>query len=294
MDAHRRDTHRRYRQRRYLEIAAGGLLAITAVTVLVVAMIQGALNERRAGQNPSQAGSGAADTLQQPSLPTLPANPYGQEDFALEDGYMTCLAGETLHGIDVSFWQGDIDWQAVKDSGVEFVMIRLGWRSSKTGELSPDENAYKNLEGATQVGLPVGGYFFSQAKNPEEAAEEAAFTLEIIKDYTLTMPIVYDWEYLGEESRAADMDARTLTDSTKAFCEAIEAAGHEAMIYFNPAFHNQKQMFIEELAQYHFWLAMYDSEMDYPYQVDMWQYSCTGTVPGIQGDVDLNIYFKYE
>jgi len=225
--------------------------------------------------------------------PTIPPNPYQASDFAESDGYKTCLAGKSMHGIDVSYWQGDIDWEKVKQSGVEFVMIRLGWRGSKDGELSADENVYQNLQGASEAGLLIGGYFFSQAVNTQEAREEAAYALEILNGFPVDMPIVYDWEYLNEEARTAHVGARTLTDCTKAFCREIEEAGYEAMIYFNPA-QAHKKMYLGELTDYRFWLAMYDSEMDYPYRVDMWQYSCTGSVPGIQGDVDLNLYFIYE
>ena len=86
------------------------------------------------------------------------------------------------------------------------------------------------------------------------------------------------------------MDARTLTDCIKTFCSRVEAEGYKSMIYFNPHFHENEVLYLDELTDYHFWLAMYDTRMDYPYQIDMWQYSCTGSVPGITGDVDLNLY----
>ena len=95
---------------------------------------------------------------------------------------------------------------------------------------------------------------------------------------------------LGEDARTADVDARTLTDCIKTFCGRVEAEGYKSMIYFNPHFHENEVLYLDELTDYHFWLAMYDTRMDYPYQIDMWQYSCTGSVPGIYGDVDLNLY----
>ena len=269
------DAKKRYRLRRYLELTALVLLVVTAVTALTMAVLRG-------GTRPAQAT--------EPS--TLPANPYGPEDFPTEpDGTVRCLADGVEYGIDVSFWQGEIDWQKVRDSGVKFAVIRLGWRSSKTGELSMDENALKNLQGATAAGLPIGGYFFSQARTPEEAKEEAEFALKIMEGYEFALPIGFDWEYMGAESRSHGVDARTLTDSAKAFCDTVEAAGHEAMIYFNPFYHDRQRMYMEELQGYHLWLAMYDSPMNYPYEVQLWQYSCTGTVPGITGDVDLNFLF---
>ena len=141
--------------------------------------------------------------------------------------------------------------------------------------------------------MMVGGYFFSQAITPEEAVEEANYVLELIQGMEMDMPIVYDWEYISDESRTGFVDARLLTDCTIAFCEQILQAGQKPMIYFN-ADQSHKQMFLEGLTEYPFWLAMYESEMDYPYKIDMWQYTNTGTVPGIDGNVDLNLYFTYE
>lgn len=234
----------------------------------------------------------------EPSVPettkeTIPPNPYVPEDFTTEGEFVDCVVGTTRRGIDVSSWQGQIDWQQVKESGVEFVMIRAGWRGSEQGVLSTDKNAQQNYEGAKAAGLDVGCYFFSQAITPEEAVEEAEFLLEQIAGWELDMPVAYDWEYISADSRTGNMEPRLLTDCTIAFCERIFAAGHNPMIYFNVD-QSHKQMYLEELTKYPFWLAMYESEMTYPYKIHMWQYSNTGSVPGIQGDVDLNIQFIYE
>ena len=154
-------------------------------------------------------------------------------------------------------------------------------------------SARANYAGASAAGVAVGGYFFSQSISVEEAIEEANYVLSIIDGWDVQMPIVYDWEYIDETSRTGNVDARTLTDCTKAFCDTIEAAGYEAMIYFNEN-QSHKQMYLEELTDYKFWLAQYSTNLDYPYQIDMWQYSDQGTVPGIAGNVDLNLYFPYE
>ena len=224
---------------------------------------------------------------------TVEPNPYTPEDFTTEGDYVNCISGESQFGIDVSYWQGDIDWQQVKDAGVEFAMIRVGWRGSEQGLLDIDEYAQQNYEGAKAVGIKVGCYFFSQSISPEEAVEEAEYVLSLIEGWQVDMPVVYDWEYISADSRTGNMDARLLTDCTKAFCERIRQAGYTPMIYFN-ADQSHKQMYLEELTDYPFWLAMYESEMNYPYKIDMWQYSNTGTVPGINGNVDLNLYFTYE
>ena len=265
----------------YIELGLGLLVGLTALVLLAVVLVQNALKEsqREAAQPTTEAAA------------VLPTNPYGPEDFRVEEnGYITCLTGEARQGIDVSEWQGDIDWQQVKDGGIEFAIIRLGYRRSETGELSTDEKALANLQGAAEAGIPTGAYFFSQAVTTQEALEEAEYALSLLEGYTLTYPLIYDWEYLGEDARTADVDARTLTDCIKIFCGRVEEAGFQSMIYFNPHFHENEVLYLEELTDYHFWLAMYDTQMDYPYQIDMWQYSCTGSVPGITGDVDLNLY----
>lgn len=265
----------------YIELGLGLLVGLTALVLLAVVLVQNALKEsqREAAQPTTEAAA------------VLPTNPYGPEDFRVEEnGYITCLTGEARQGIDVSEWQGDIDWQQVKDGGIEFAIIRLGYRRSETGELSTDEKALANLQGAAEAGIPTGAYFFSQAVTTQEALEEAEYALSLLEGYTLTYPLIYDWEHLGEDARTADVDARTLTDCIKTFCGRVEEAGFQSMIYFNPHFHENEVLYLEELTDYHFWLAMYDTQMDYPYQIDMWQYSCTGSVPGITGDVDLNLY----
>ena len=124
--------------------------------------------------------------------------------------------------------------------------------------------------------------------------EEAEFLLKRIRDYDITLPVVYDWEQVeAEDARTNNMDARTLTDCTLAFCRVIEEAGYDAMIYFN---RNQgaNLMYLEELTEYPFWLAAYTDRMPYPYLVEMWQYTDRGRVPGIEGNVDINVMFFYE
>ncbi len=227
------------------------------------------------------------------TLPPPTASVYTHTDFGYVDGYLTCLSGPCMLGVDVSSWQQGVDWSQVKDAGMDFAMLRLGYRGTEQGGLFADDYAQTNYENATAAGLSVGGYFFSQAITPEEARQEAEYVLELIKGWDVQMPIVYDWEYVDEEARTADVDGRTLTDCTIAFCETIKNAGYEPMIYFNPEL-ERKQMFLEELTAYKFWLALYSEEMSYPYRVDMWQYTNQGTVPGITGAADINILFLYE
>ena len=216
----------------------------------------------------------------------LPENPYTEEDFDYEGRFLTCTAGPCLLGVDVSSWQYDITWPLVKAAGIDFAMIRLAWRGSTEGGMDEDSYARINYQGAKDAGLKVGGYFFSQATTPEEAVEEAEFILKMAEVMEFDMPIVFDWEQTG--GRTANMDPRTLTDCAKAFCQTIEEGGLEAMVYFNVYFACY-EMYLEELTDYQFWLAMYNSKMDFPYQIDMWQHTDHGSVPGIEGPVDLNI-----
>ena len=230
-----------------------------------------------------------------PTLPPPEANPYGRNDFQYnENNYLSCLAGESSNGIDVSAYQGEVDWEKVAASGIDFAMVRAGYRGyGEKGTLVEDKYAKDNLEGAIAAGLDVGVYFFSQALNTQEVEEEVAFLLEIIEGYELTMPVVYDWEYISEEARTANMDARTLTDCSLHFCKLIEEAGYTPMVYFNT---NQARdlLYLPELKEYDFWLAWYSDRMRFPYKLKMWQYTCYGRVPGIEGDVDINILFHYD
>lgn len=220
--------------------------------------------------------------------PVLTPNPFTPEDFYYDGDFLACSAAETVMGIDVSHHQKEIDWQQVKAAGVEFVMVRLGNRGIGDGKLYIDSYAVSNLRGAREAGLKVGAYFYSQALNLEEAREEANLALEILDGFQLDMPLVYDWE---QESRTENMDARTLTDCTLAFCEVVESAGYEPMVYFN-SFQAQELLILEELTQYPWWLAMYDITSEFPYKVDMWQYTCTGSIPGIAGNVDINLLLQ--
>ncbi len=224
--------------------------------------------------------------------PTIPVNPYTPTDFDLDGDFMTCLSGDYRIGIDVSAWQEEINWQQVADAGVEFVILRIAWSGSEKGVLAEDTCFRRHYEGATAAGLQVGGYFFSQAISPEEAAEEAEYALSILEDRSLQMPLFFDWEELSPNYRTNKMDVRTMTDCVKTFCERVKEAGYEPGIYFNPDLAG-RLLYLEELTDYRFWLALYGTEMNYGYKVDLWQYTNAGHVPGINGDVDLNIYLNY-
>ena len=233
-------------------------------------------------------------TEPEPTLPPPEANPFGKLDFQYEGRYLKLRDGESVTGIDVSSWQKEIDWEQVKASGVEFAMIRLGYRGYETGVIGMDRYAIANLDGAIAAGLDVGIYFFSQALTPEEAEEEAYYVVKQLEPYQeyITMPVVYDWEHVSDEdARSNDMrDPDILTDCTLSFLQTIEVAGYRPMVYFNRT-QSWKYLNLEELKDYEFWLAAYTQRMDFPYKIKMWQYTNAGKVPGVEGNCDINIYF---
>ncbi len=226
-----------------------------------------------------------------PTLPPPAANPYDAFDFQYDGRYLKLLYDDCRVGIDVSSHQGRIDWTQVAQTDVELAMVRAGFRGyGKAGKLVVDEFARINIAAAREAGLDVGVYFFSQAVNVEEAAEEAELLLQTIQGLEITLPVVYDWEYISSEARTANVDPRTLTDCALTFCGIIEEAGYTPMVYFNK-YQSTHLMYLAELKQYDFWLAFYSDRMDYPYKLRMWQYTDSGSVPGIKGNVDLNVYF---
>ena len=230
------------------------------------------------------------ETLTSPTIPPE-LNPLGKYDFQYNrNNYLVLAHGESYPGVDVSAFQGEIDWQKVADSGIRFAMLRLGYRGyGQKGTLVKDEYIDANLKGAQEAGLSIGAYFFSQATDLKEVEEEMDFMLEILGDTELDMPIVFDWEYISETARTAKVDAQTLTDMTLYFCKNMEEKGYSPMVYFN--WHQADTlMYLTDLEEYPFWLAYYADRMVYPYKVEMWQWTSSGVVPGINGNVDINVY----
>lgn len=230
-----------------------------------------------------------ADT--EPSEPTVQeTTSYVAPEFAYENGYLTCTNDDTRLGIDVSEHQKSVDWDQVKAAGVDFVMIRIGYRGYTEGRLYMDSYFDQHFRGAREAGLDVGVYFFSQATTPAEARAEALFLLTLLNWRKLDMGIAYDWEFVSGDNRTSNMDGRTMTDCAIAFCEIIAAAGHTPMVYFNQ--HQADNYYrLEELDHYDFWFAQYTDEPDFPHRVKMWQYTDEGTVPGIPVNVDINLYW---
>ena len=195
-----------------------------------------------------------------------------------------------LFGIDVSKWNGDIDWDKVKADGVEFVMIRCGYRGSVTGALVEDPNFLQNIRGAKKAGLKVGVYFFTQAINEVEAVEEASMVLALCDGFELDYPVIIDSEGAGGNGRADSLDVQTRTKVCAAFCQTIDHAGYEAGVYASRSWYNAN-LEVSELDKYRIWLAEYRSTPLYSGYYDMWQYTSKGKINGIEGNVDLNISY---
>ena len=199
-------------------------------------------------------------------------------------------SGGTKLGIDVSKWNGEIDWAKVKAAGVEFAIVRAGYRGSKTGALVEDPCFKANMKGAAENGIPVGVYFFTQAVNEVEAVEEASAVIELVREFELELPVFIDTEGAGGNGRADNLDVETRTLVCEAFCRTIDNAGYEAGVYASHWWYlNMVQ--VEKLEQYFIWLAEYKSETKYPRKYGMWQYTSKGRIDGLEGNVDLNHYY---
>ena len=261
------------------------------ILLLLLAVTLWGCGKAPAQEIPTETTQAVPPTTEATTVATTEALPVALE-FGYDGDYLTCLNAESVLGIDVSSFQKEIDWEQVAEAGVEFVMIRVGFRGyGQAGSLIEDKYVQANYEGAKQAGLKVGGYFFSQATSEEEAIEEAEYVLELTKNWDTDMPFGFDWESHTEEYRTWNVDTDTLTACTKAFCQAMAEQGQDVLIYVNPV-DSPKQLHWEELSQYGLWLGQYGETLDYPQTVSMWQYTNEGNVPGIRGNVDINLYFQ--
>jgi GH25 family lysozyme M1 (1,4-beta-N-acetylmuramidase) len=212
-----------------------------------------------------------------------------------DDGLMQYVEnGEvTSHkGIDVSKYQGTINWEKVKTDDIEYAFIRLGIRGYESGKIVLDEYFDQNMKGADDAGIMAGVYFFTQAVSVEEALEEAEFVIENIANYNVPCPVVYDVELVDSANARADsLTKEERTEIVIAFCDAIKEAGYTPMIYGNVKCFT-KLLDMTKLEDYEKWYAFYDDYMYIPYNVSCWQYTEKGSVSGIKGKVDMNISYK--
>lgn len=230
-----------------------------------------------------------------PIKDTLSKNTYTEDCLNITESgefqYMQDGQVVSYKGIDVSRHQGKIDWQKVAADGVEFAFIRVALRGYGTGKLVEDEYFEENVKGAVNAGIKVGVYVYSQAISEEEVLEEAEFVLDKIAPYKIECPVVYDVEMVvGADGRMNKLTPEERTNLTVLFCQTIENAGYKPMIYHNMEM-AALRIDLEALEDYDKWFAYYNSNLYYPYQYDVWQYSEKGKINGINGDVDMNISF---
>lgn len=276
----------------FFAFLANKKILLITITVLLSAALMVTFIFALIPKDPQTPQETTAATTETQFIPET--NPYSPTDFTMIDDEIICITDDAAKGIDVSQHQGDIDWQQVRQSGIEFVILRVGGRGwGQAGTLYIDDRAQEYYTDAKAAGLKIGAYFFSQAITPEEAREEARFALEQIADWELDLPLAFDWEYIGEEARTSNTDQDTLTQCVLAFCDEIEKTGKETMLYTNPH-HAGVGLDLEALDGMNVWIALYSEEMSYPYYITAWQYTDCGKVPGIEGNVDINLYFGLE
>lgn len=237
-------------------------------------------------------------TYKEHQLPVedIPLSQWDPTGFRMgENSHISYESGgvSAVPGIDVSAHQKQIDWKKVADSGVRFAMIRMGYRGyGEEGKLMQDEYFHANMKGALEAGLDVGVYFFSQATTVWEAEEEAEMLLQELEGYNVSYPVVFDWERIhNNKARTDEVIGKTVSLMARAFCGRIEQAGYLPGVYFNQNL-GYLSLELEQLDNCIFWLAEYDACPDFHYHADLWQYSSTGKVPGIEVPVDLNLSYR--
>ena len=223
----------------------------------------------------------------------VPVNTLTPEDFT--DGVYNGAEYIARRGVDVSEHQGEIDWSAVRGGGIDFAVIRAGYRGyGEAGALREDACFEANMSAALENSLAVGTYFFSQATDAEEAREEADFLLELLAPYgpgSFALPVYYDWEAISQDTARTDgMDGDRITECAAAFCARVAEAGYRAGVY---AYRNLGYFSYDLtlLADYSLWIAALGPYPDFYYAHDIWQYSISGSVPGISTPVDLDMMF---
>ena len=225
----------------------------------------------------------------------LSVNPYNPDNFRIDNGFMAYFdddGNKISHlGCDLSYHNDNVNFEELKACGCEFVMLRCGFRGYSEGGLMRDEKFSEYATEAAAAGLNVGVYFFTQALNVKEAEEEAEFVLDLLEDHKISYPVAFDTEYIDDESartNTTEISEELRTDICEAFCEKIKEKGYYPMIYASENWF-RRSLEVEELRQYDFWAPQYLEENDFLYDFTMWQYTDSGSIPGVKGVVDLDI-----
>lgn len=224
----------------------------------------------------------------------LDKNTYQEAGFVYEEPVMKYFANgakASFLGVDISKDNGTVDFKKLKKDGVDFVMVRLGHRGYESGNVVLDEEYFDNIQLANEAGLAVGVYFESQAITVEEALEEAEFVVTNLIEMRVTYPVVFDLGLVANDSsRIENIPKTQLTEITNAFCNRVKEVGYKPMVY-GDKYWLLRKIDLTMLGDYDIWLSQSGQLPDYPYQFAMWQYTNTGSVSGISGDVNMNISF---
>lgn len=229
----------------------------------------------------------------------IPTNSYKPDQFIeKKKGLITYEGGESLMGINVNDQRGSIDWAQVAESGVDYAMIRVGFREYGRGKIVADEQFEANIKGALDAGIPVGVYFYSKAVTDAEAEEEATFVLEKIRGYNVKYPVAFYWVYDTKDDGSRDENSRTVrcngdqvTGFIDTFCKKVKAAGYTASFYCDKEM-GYKSLDLSKLSGYDMWYAEFRTAPSFYYDFGIWQYTKEGIVPGIEGNVPLNLSLK--
>lgn len=290
-------------KKKWIFILSAVLAVAVIAAVIVIAVMLNKKEKPADADVPSSVNTAKIITMRDSSLgeiwvpvrEELAKNSYNPDQIDTRRGLKTYNENGVVVstvGVDVSYFQKEIDWKKVKADGIDFAMIRLGLRGYGTGAIVMDEDFEYNIKNALEAGLDVGVYFFSQATSPEEAKEEAEYVIDVLKDYEITYPVVFDLEVIRQDnSRTNELSARTMTEACAAFCKKIKDAGYQPMYYANKKCAVLKYD-MAQLSDYDLWYVDYNDTFDFPYEFAMWQYTNKGTVDGIEGEVDLNLCFK--
>ena len=225
----------------------------------------------------------------------ISTNSYNPENFRIDNGFMAYFDenGEKIShlGCDLSYHNKIVDFDQLAASGCEFVMLRCGYRGYSQGGLMKDEKFDRYAAEAQRVGLKLGVYFFTQALTAEEAVEEAEYTIKLIEDYDISYPVAFDTEYIDDENartNTTEISDELRSEICRAFCERIKQEGYYPVIYASENWF-RRSLEVESLREYDFWAPQYLEENDFLYDFTIWQYTDEGSIPGVKGDVDLDI-----
>lgn len=232
-----------------------------------------------------------------PYYANIPASNLNPSAFVYNDYGRMIYNDESVKsytGIDVSSHQGKINWYKVAADGIDFAILRVGYRGyGASGIIGEDSLFRENAKNALNAGIKIGAYFYSQAITPEEALEEAEFVIDIIRNYEIDCPVVFDWENDPDVGMRTDnLSGEVLTQCAVTFCEKLKSEGYTPAVYFNLS-DAYDRYDLDAIKNYVFWYAQYKGSAPlFYYNYTMWQYTNKGTVDGIEGNVDINISFQ--